>query len=85
MLSDDELRRLRNIMDNFVQLQGPHPEERLERIERKLERVSEDLNVVKMGLSNAQLVQRGVLWLGGIIGSSAIAMLTTLILGGSPQ
>ena len=83
MLKDDEIARLRSMMENFVHIGGStHPEHRLESIERKLERLNEQVQDVKIGLSNAQLVQRGVLWLGGIIGSSAVVMAMTFLFKG---
>lgn len=40
----------------------------------RIEKLSEELVKVKIDLSNSQLVQRGVVWLGGIVASSAIVM-----------
>lgn len=83
MLHPDEITKLREIMGNFVQIKGDtHPEHRLERIERKIEHLTESMHKVEMGLSNAQLVQKGVLWLGGIIGSSAVVMAMTFLFKG---
>lgn len=40
----------------------------------KIERLSNELVDVKINLSNSQLVQKGVVWLGGIVASAAIVM-----------
>lgn len=45
----------------------------------RIEKLSEELVKVKIDLSNSQLVQRGVVWLGGIVASSAIVMALTFI------
>lgn len=75
MFDEQEVEKLRHMMNNFVNISGAtHPEHRLERIERKIEQLSDSMHEVQLGLSNAQLVQKGVLWLGGIIGSSAVVM-----------
>ena len=45
----------------------------------KIEHLTEEMTSVKIQLSNAQLIQRGVMWLAGIIGSSAIVMAMTYL------
>ena len=45
----------------------------------KIERLAGELVNVKIDLSNAQLIQKGVVWLGGIIASSAVVMALTFI------
>ena len=45
----------------------------------KLENLTEEMTSIKIQLSNAQLIQRGVMWLAGIIGSSAIVMAMTYL------
>ena len=45
----------------------------------KIEALTEEMTSVKIQLSNAQLIQRGVVWLAGIIGSSAIVMTMTYL------
>lgn len=45
----------------------------------KLEALAQELVQVKIELSNAQLIQKGVVWLGGIVASSAIVMALTFI------
>lgn len=51
----------------------------------KIEALSKEMVTIKIQLSNAQLVQRGVMWLGGIIGSSAVVMGMTYFFGGVAQ
>lgn len=48
----------------------------------KIEHLTQELTEIKIQVSNAQLVQRGVIWLGGIIGSSAIVMAMTYVFRG---
>ncbi len=45
----------------------------------KIERLANELVGVKIDLSNSQLVQKGVVWLGGIVASSAIVMALTFL------
>lgn len=45
----------------------------------KIEQLTNELVQVKIDLSNAQLIQKGVVWLGGIVASSAIVMALTFI------
>ena len=45
----------------------------------KIDRLASELVNVKIDLSNAQLIQKGVVWLGGIIASSAVVMALTFI------
>lgn len=45
----------------------------------KIEQLASELVNVKIDLSNAQLIQKGVVWLGGIVASSAIVMALTFI------
>lgn len=40
----------------------------------KIEKLSLELVGVQIELSNSQLIQKGVVWLGGIVASSAIVM-----------
>jgi len=40
----------------------------------KIDKLSGQVQELQISVSNAQLVQRGVVWLGGIIGSSAVVM-----------
>ena len=40
----------------------------------KIEVLGRELVDIKIELSNAQLIQKGVVWLGGIVASSAIVM-----------
>lgn len=47
----------------------------------KLDRLITQVHNLEMGLSNAQLVQRGVVWLAGIVGSSAVAMAMAFLFG----
>ena len=83
MLDESEVKKLRDMMENFVHIGGPHhPETRIERIESKLDRLGEAVQEMKIGLSNAQLVQKGVLWLGGAIGGSAVVMVMTFLFKG---
>ncbi len=48
----------------------------------KIESLTEDLHKVQIQVSNAQLVQRGVTWLAGIVASSAIVMAMAYIFKG---
>lgn len=45
----------------------------------KIDKLSGELVNVKIDLSNAQLIQRGVVWLGGIVASSALVMALSFI------
>jgi len=40
----------------------------------KIDALTNQVHDLQISVSNAQLVQRGVVWLGGIIGSSAVVM-----------
>ena len=82
-LTPDDINRLKHIMNNFVHIGGgQHPENRLDRLEQKLDSVTTAIHEIQIGLSNAQLVQKGVLWLAGIIGSSAVVMAMTFLFKG---
>lgn len=83
-LTNEDLQRLRQMMDNFIPINGAqHPEQRLDRIESRLDQLSESVHQLNVGLSNAQLIQKGVLWLGGVLGGSACVMAMTFLFGGS--
>lgn len=45
----------------------------------KIDKLTNELVNVKIDLSNAQLIQRGVVWLAGIVASSAIVMAITFV------
>ena len=47
----------------------------------KLDLLLSKVHDLELGLSNAQLVQKGVVWLAGIVGSSAVAMAMAYIFG----
>ena len=47
----------------------------------KLDALLSKVHDLELGLSNAQLVQKGVVWLAGIVGSSAVAMAMAYIFG----
>lgn len=48
----------------------------------KLDFLITEINAVKTELSNTKLVQKGFLWLAGIIGSSAITIAMAFVFGG---
>ena len=83
VFDESEVRKLKEMMDNFVHLKSnQHPEYRIERMENKLDTLSEAVQEIKIGLSNAQLVQKGVLWLAGTISGSAVIMTMTFLFKG---
>lgn len=45
----------------------------------KIERLANELVDVKIDLSNSRLVQKGVVWLGSIVASTAIVMALTFL------
>jgi hypothetical protein len=45
----------------------------------RIEKLTAELVTMKIELSNSQLIQRGVVWLGGIVASSAIIMALTFV------
>jgi len=45
----------------------------------KIDKLTSDLVGVKIDLSNSQLIQKGIVWLGGIVASSAIVMALTFV------
>ena len=45
----------------------------------KIATVASALVDIRIELSNAQLIQKGVIWLGGIISSSAVVMTLTYV------
>lgn len=47
----------------------------------RLEAITSDIGVLKTEISNTKLVQRGFIWLAGIIGSSAVAMVMAFLFG----
>lgn len=76
MMSDDEIALVRALAANAPD------EARLDRMERRIDHLDDNQREIQISLANALTVQRGVLWLGGIIGTSAIAMVLTVLTGG---
>ena len=82
-LTPQDIERIQHMMENFIPINGSqHPEQRLDRIERALADVKEAIHALQMGLSNAQLIQRGVMWVGGIVGTSGISIAMAYIFQG---
>ena len=48
----------------------------------KIDTLSQQVHSLQISVSNAQLVQKGVVWLGGIIGSSAVVMAMSFLFRG---
>lgn len=48
----------------------------------RIEEQQRQINALQISVSNAQLVQRGVIWLGGLVGSSAVIMAMTYLFKG---
>jgi len=48
----------------------------------KIERLNEEIMEMKLEHSNTKLVQKGFLWLAGIVGSSAVTIAMAFIFGG---
>lgn len=82
-LTPQDIERIQHMMENFIPINGArHPEQRLDRIEHALDEVKQSIHALQMGLSNAQLVQRGVVWVGGIVSASGISIAMAYIFQG---
>ena len=82
-LTPQDIKQIQQMMENFIPINGAaHPEQRLDRIESMLDGIKDEIHTLQMGLSNAQLIQRGVVWVGGIVSASGVSIAMAYIFQG---